>query len=46
MANQQPFKMKWITAAHNLFLCFGSLGMLIAGLYGVVEVYKVKIDNT
>ncbi len=38
MSNREPFKVKWLTAIHNLFLCFASLGMWIAGAYGCVQI--------
>jgi hypothetical protein len=38
MSSREPFKMKWVTAIHNLFLCFSSLVMWIAGAIGCVQV--------
>ena len=35
------FKLRWITAAHNLFLCLLSAGMFLTGFYAVWEKGKV-----
>ncbi|KAJ3417002.1 hypothetical protein HDV05_007484 [Chytridiales sp. JEL 0842] len=37
MRNRPPFKLKWITAIHNIILCLWSLGMCLSA---AVEIYK------
>ncbi|KAJ2992417.1 hypothetical protein HDV02_003069 [Globomyces sp. JEL0801] len=44
MRNREPMKLLYITAIHNLFLCFGSLGMFIAGGIAIYETIRLHND--
>ncbi|KAJ1532716.1 hypothetical protein HK405_000900, partial [Cladochytrium tenue] len=37
MAGRQPYKLKYVTAAHNMVLCIWSLGMFVAGFVAVAR---------
>lgn len=45
MNDRPPMKLKVVTAIHNLILCFGSLGMFIAGLVGSIQIYNVLLSD-
>ena len=39
MSRREAFKLKSLTALHNLILCIGSAGMFIAGFVGCLQNY-------
>ena len=44
MRHRPAFKMRAITAAHNMILCIWSLVMSAIGIYGVFRVVKVTLS--